>query len=326
MRGLARQLLAFEILICFLPNSLLLLVGMVLLPMQVRFRLQNSLYWEGSVLTIAMVACGIAGLCSLVSVVSALFAGRERIESPVPVLGGVVLGAAPLLCQFVLVLAEGVSWDGLWFVLIVMPLVATAHILYLSRGMFIAGFSSGSRPLVGPGSWTALGVIVCIAAIVLVLSQGSSYGELSERRAYWVLHRPAAYSYDWSCSGWLEPDRSLPRRVHVVGSELTAASYTFKRGPGDTRQYPAPIEAAWTIDDIFNALIDEKKRGARISAEFDDATGAVLRARVESDRSDADWSVEIQRFEPLDPNEARKPMPMFLETKKRNKAVRGASD
>ena len=123
MRGLARQLLAFEILICFLPISLMLLIGAVTLPMQFVFLSQNSLYWEGGVLTIVAVACGIAGLCSLISVVSALFAGREKIERPVPVLGGVVLGAAPLLLQFVLALFDPMAWNGWWFVAVVMPLL-----------------------------------------------------------------------------------------------------------------------------------------------------------------------------------------------------------
>ena len=313
MRGLARQLLAFEILICFLPISLMLLVGAVTLPMQLVFLSQNSLYWEGGVLTIVAVACGITGLCSLISVVSALFAGRDRIEKPVPVLAGVVLGAAPLLLQFVLALFEGMAWNGFLFVMVVMPLLCAAHILSLSREMFVEGFRSGKRPLIGPGSRAAAVVILCVAVFVLALRQGSSHAELAERRAYWMQHRPLAYSYDWSMAGWLKPDRSMSRRVHVVGSELAGASYIGKRGPGDTRQYPPPIETAWTIDDIFQALIDEKKRGSRISAHYDEATGAVLRARVESDEPDADWSLEILRLQPLDPSEARKPMPMFLD-------------
>lgn len=315
MRGLARQLLAFEVLICFLPCSLMLLLGTIMLPMQVSFLAQNSLYWEGGMFLIIAVACGVVGLYSLVSVVSALFAGREKIEKPVPVLGGVVIGVAPLAVQLVLGLSEsGTSW-GMWFAMVVMPLLATIHILYLSRDMFIAGFRNSSRPLVGPGSWAAVAVLVCLAAAVLVFRQGTSYAELAERRAYWMQHRPAAYGYDWSASGWLEPmSRSSPRRVRVVGSELTGASYTFTRGPGDTVQYPPPTETAWTIDEIFEALLDEKKRGSRISAHFDEVTGAVLRARVESDQPDADWGFEIREFQPLDIKDARKPMPMFRES------------
>lgn len=179
--------------------------------------------------------------------------------------------------------------------------------------MFVEGFRSGKRPLVGPGSWAVVAVILCLAVFALALRQGSSYAELAERRAHWMQHRPSAYSYDWSMAGWLKPDRSMSRRVHVVGSVLTGASYIGKRGPGDTRQYPPPIETAWTIDDIFQALIDEKERGSRISAHYDEATGAVLSARVENDEPDADWSFEILRLQPIDPSEARKPMPMFLD-------------
>lgn len=317
MRGLPRQLLILEILICFLPATLMLLLGLTMLPMQVAFLAQDSLYWEGSVLVLVAVACGLVGLASLFSVVSALFAGRERIERPVPVLGGVVIGAAPLVPQFVLGLVGGETLWGWWFALVVMPLIATAHILTLSRDLFIEGFKSGKRPLAGPRSWGAVALIAGLAVFAVVIRQGSSYAELEDRRAYWMQHRPPAYSYDWSASGWLKPmNRSLPRRVRVVGSELTGASYTFSRAPGEIHQYPAPSEGAWTIDDIFDALLDAKKRGSRINARFDDSTGAVLRARIESEASDADWGIEIQRFQPIDMKEAREPMPMFISRRK----------
>ena len=314
MQGLARQLLVLELLICFLPCTLMLLVGAVMLPMQVAFLFQDSLHWEGGVLILLAVPSGIIGLCALFFVVSSLFAGRERFENPVPVLGGVLIGAAPLLLQLVLALfqAGDVEW-GLWFALVLAPLVATVHVLTLTRHMFIAGFRSGKRPLIGPGTWTAVTFLACLAVFLLVLRQGTSHSELADRRAYWMQHRPAAYSYDISGGGWLKPmDRLSPRRIRVVGSELVGASYTFSRGPGDTTEYPPPSESAWTIDDIFDALLDEKKQGSRVTARFDESTGAVLTARIESDDPDGSWSVEVRSLQPLDAAKAREPMPMFI--------------
>lgn len=318
MQGAARQLLFLEILICFTPCSLMLFIGTIMLPMQVSFLFQEPLLWEGPVLMFLAVSCGIAGLLSLIFVVSALSAGKERIENPVAVSAGVFAGAAPLLVQAVLALhPDGdVEW-GLWFALVAMPLLATAHILSLSKGLFVEGFRSGQRPLIGTGMRIVTVMIACLAVFLLWLRQGTDYAELKHWRAHWMQHRPAAYSYDPQFAGWIKPgDLLRGRQVRVVGSEVTGASYTFTRGPGDTSEYPPPGENAWTMDDIFNALLDEKKRGSRVSARFDEATGAVLRARVESDLEDASWDIEVHNFRPIDAAAAREPAPMFISYRK----------
>lgn len=318
MRGWARWLLSLEIAVCFLPCAAMLLMGTVMLPMQVVWLFdESSLDWEGAALVLIAVPCGVIGLCTLLFVVSLLFAGRERIEKPVPVLGGVLAGTAPLLLQVLLVFTlEGeADWWTLSFT-VWLPLIATAHILYLSRHLFIEGFKHGQRPLISRGTWTTGALAICLAAFLLWLRAGIGYGALEERRAYWMQHRPAAYSYESSVSGWLKPrGLTYPKRVRVGGSEVTGASYVFGRSPGDTTQYPPPASDAWTMDAIFDALLDAKKHGARVSVRFDGATGAVLRARVDYEAPDASWGIEARNFRPLDAAAAQEPMPMFTSYK-----------
>ena len=87
MRGWGRWLLIIEILVSFLPCTLILIMGAAMLPMQVVWLFQESLHWEGSALVLISVPCGIVGLCTLLFVVSLLFAGSEKIENPISVLG-----------------------------------------------------------------------------------------------------------------------------------------------------------------------------------------------------------------------------------------------
>jgi hypothetical protein len=83
-------------------------------------------------------------------------------------------------------------------------------------------------------------------------------------------------------------------------------------GPGDTTQYPAPTEGAWTIDELFQRLLDAKRHGAQVHVRFDGYTGAVLHARVDGEAEDADWAFEVREFRALDVAVAREPVPMFI--------------
>ncbi len=151
MRGWTKRLLTVELLVCFLPSALLLLVGATMLPMQIVWLFQEPLHWQGGAWVASSVVCGTVGVCTLSFVVSRLFAARERIERPAPVLAGVLLGTAPLLFQVIFaVYAEGDPDLGVLTFLVLLPLLATAHILYLSRNMFITGFRDGERTLPSP--------------------------------------------------------------------------------------------------------------------------------------------------------------------------------
>lgn len=191
--------------------------------------------------------------------------------------------------------------------------MSSVHILFLSRNLFIASFRAARQPLIGRGMWITGAVIVSVVAGVLVLRQGASYAALEEHLAYWLQNKPAAYSYRSQPAGWIKPNSaSYPKQIRVIGSAVTGASYTFVRGPGDITQYPAPTEGAWTIDELFQRLLDAKKHGARVHVRIDDSTGAVLRARVDSVARDSNWSFEVHDFRALDEAAAREPAPTFV--------------
>lgn len=301
MRSSTRRWLIIELLVCFLPCTLMLLLGATILPLQVASMPWASLNWEGPVLVFFSVVCGTIGLVTLLFVVSLLFNGREKIERPVPVLGGVLAGAAPLLLQAVLGLSEGA--ELLTFTATVwLPLLATAHILFLSRNLFIAGFRHGKRPLVSVGTWLTVTLVGSLAALLIVLRQGIDSTALEERRAYWMRHKPATYTYHSNVTGWFKPiGAAYPKQVWVAGSEVTAAKHTFEPFLLSSTTKPAPPEdGALTIDQIFDAMLDEKKRGARVHARFDPSTGAVLHVRVDHVAENADWDFEVREFRALD--------------------------
>jgi hypothetical protein len=69
MRGWIRSLLLVEIFVCFLPCTLLLLMGATMLPMQVIWLFEEPLNWEGVAMMLFSVAGGIVGLVALVFVI-----------------------------------------------------------------------------------------------------------------------------------------------------------------------------------------------------------------------------------------------------------------
>lgn len=145
MRNPARSLLILEILICFLPCSLVLLVGVIMFPKELLLLLflQRPLDFEGPLRLVLSVLCGLIGLWALYRVVSALLNGKQSIEHPARTMGCVVLGSLPLTLEFAATLSYEGEYGHRWpefIAMICLPLLATAHILYLSRRLFIAGF------------------------------------------------------------------------------------------------------------------------------------------------------------------------------------------
>ena len=143
MRDPARSLFILEILICFLPLSLLLLVGVVMFPGELMRLFQRPPEWNGSFGFVVSVMCGLIGLWTLYRVVSALLDGKQTIERPERALCGVALGALPLIIQLVSTLSfegEGRTRWGEFIALVCLPLLATTHVLYLGRHLFIASF------------------------------------------------------------------------------------------------------------------------------------------------------------------------------------------
>lgn len=143
MRNSARSLLILEVLICFLPSSLVLLAGVFMFPKELLLLLQRPLSLEGPLRLVLSVPCGLIGLWTLYRVVSALLEGKPSIEHPARTLGGVALGSLPLALQFSATVSYEGEYGTRWpefIAMICLPLFATVHILYLSRRLFIAGF------------------------------------------------------------------------------------------------------------------------------------------------------------------------------------------
>jgi hypothetical protein len=300
MRGSAREWLIAEIVVCFGPCALMLFMGMIFLPSSVAAMFREPLDWEGSVSLILLVVCGVVGLGTLVFVISQLFDGQEKFERPALVLGGVLAGAAPLLWQVVLAL-DGIPGPVIFTATVALPLLATVHILFLSRHLFVAGFRSGQPPMFGMGVWLSVALLGALGAFLIDLRGGLGSEALQERRAYWMMHKPAAYTYRSQVSGWLKPTAArYPKQIWVAGSEVTAANYSLSPGEVSRSRLPPPNEGALTIDQIFDAMLDAKKQGARVQARFDRSTGAVLHVRVDHVAEDADWGFEVREFRALD--------------------------
>lgn len=300
MRGSAREWLIAEIVVCFGPCALVLFMGLIFLPSNVGAMFREPLDWEESVSSILFVLCGVVGLGTLVFVISQLLDGREKFERPVLVLGGVLAGAAPLLWQVALAL-NGVPGPVIFAATVVLPLFATVHILFLSRHLFVAGFRSGQRPLFGMGVWLSVALLGSLGVFLIDLRRGLGSEALQERRAYWMEHEPAAYTYRSQVSGWLNPTAArYPKQIWVAGSEVTAASHSLSPAEVSRFRLPPPNEGALTIDQIFDAMLDAKKQGARVQARFDRSTGAVLHVRVDYVAEDADdWGFEVREFRAL---------------------------
>jgi hypothetical protein len=142
MRNPARSLLILEIVICFLPCSAVLLAGVIMFPKELLL-FQRPLGFDGPLRLVLSVPCGLIGLWTLYRVVSALLDGKQSIEHPARTLGCVVLGSLPLTLEFAATLSYEGEYGTRWpefIAMICLPLFATAHILYLSRHLFIAGF------------------------------------------------------------------------------------------------------------------------------------------------------------------------------------------
>jgi hypothetical protein len=132
MRVSYRVLLVIEVLVCFAPITLLWLTGAVLSSFVLLPYLADSPvgpgFWEGPVLLLGFVVCGLFGLVTLLYVLGKLFGKRRPIARPALVLTGAALGVLPIL-PFAFIPE---AWERIW---VLMPIASTAHILYLSRRM-----------------------------------------------------------------------------------------------------------------------------------------------------------------------------------------------
>jgi hypothetical protein len=128
VRPSLRVLLAVEVLVCFGPMTVMLLLGALLIPIQIAALLHEPLLWDGPVQVIGSVLCGCIGLVSLIVLLRTLFGDSRPIRRPALVLVGAAIGAIPLLDVVT-------SPIVVWRVVGAMPLLSAAHIIFMSRRM-----------------------------------------------------------------------------------------------------------------------------------------------------------------------------------------------
>jgi hypothetical protein len=285
-----KRALVAEAVICFGPVALLLLIGVSLVPLQIWALRAEPLLSEGPVQVILLVIAGFTGLGALFLVLRKLL-GDGTIKRPIPMLAAVLLGAAPLLP-----IAMGDS--TLMRVVALLPLVATVHILFLSRHLFWPLVKPSATPWRSSGIWMVVPMLLVGLGLVVQPHNNLSRDDLDERRAAWLEARPPAYSYHLQFEGWQADDLLYPRRIDVRGNQVIAATFEFTRGPDDTYPYPPPAASALTMDNVFDELIKAQAQGAKVRARFNERWGYVERARVESAKPDSGWGVAVKGFEP----------------------------
>jgi hypothetical protein len=128
MRASLKALLVLEVVVCFGPMTLMLMIGTLLVPIQIAALFYEPLLWEGPVQVIGMVLSGAVGLTTLLYLLDKLFDASEDeiIDRPLLVLAGAIVGALPLL--------DAITSPHLgWRILGAMPIVAGIHLILLSR-------------------------------------------------------------------------------------------------------------------------------------------------------------------------------------------------
>jgi hypothetical protein len=124
-----KVLLFVEAVVCFGPAALFLPIGVMMVPLQIFVLFRTSEPWEGPLWLIGMVTGGLAGMIALCFVLAKLW-DNSRIERPRLVLLGTAMGVAALVSY-----AGGVPDSPVGAVVLGLPLLATAHILFLARDL-----------------------------------------------------------------------------------------------------------------------------------------------------------------------------------------------
>jgi hypothetical protein len=139
--------------------------------------------------------------------------------------------------------------------------------------------------------------LVPVMALLLALAAcDQSIDELEEQRNIWLASAPSDYAYTIQVAGWRSPvDVLHPKRV-TVHVASTSAAYVWDSPEHDVGE---PAGTYWSIDRVFDELIEAKRRNAYVRARFDEQRGFVERAFVDYDTDSSGWDVEIREFEDL---------------------------
>jgi hypothetical protein len=284
MARLSRVLLTVEVIVCFAPMLLLLVVGALLIPMQIVGIGYEPLIWRGPATLIGSVVCGVIGLWALLLVLSNLFLGRNSINRPGFICTGIAVGALPIVP--IALFGDSSPWRFVG----ALPLAATAHILFLGRRMIFPSWRDGVR------SVAVATTVALLLLLPLALNPFGTRGNtLRDQKTLWENAAPSRYEFTVQLSGWLEPEALHSKRVVVENGDVISASYLWNfsdHSAGD----PAPVEDLWTIDRAFDELLAAKERGWSVSTRFDERWGFVERAFVDTDEAASGWDLEIRDF------------------------------
>lgn len=294
MSEMAKYLLLAEILLCFGPLTLFLLIAPLLLPVQFYVLATEPLHWEGPFLVMGSIVGGIAGITALLLVVSKLLT-QKRIDRPLPVLAAVTLGVTAVVGMGVGEGTPALIFQGL-------PLAATAHILYLSRRLFVPLVRAEVKHNVWCWIWLTIPAGLALSASIVAAHVNQSRQELLDGQARWNRVRPLNYSFESNFAGIpLAATVGLPRKIDVQGDSVVSAVYTFVPTPGIRSSDPPPELHAWTMNRIFEELLKAQQSGARVRAQYDEHSGFVMGAEVNFPDLDASWSLTARNFQPRMP-------------------------
>lgn len=279
--------LLIEVLICFGPMAIFLMLGITLVPIQFDALHRQPLLWEGPASVIGSVFCGMVGLVTLIYFLGLLFTSGSRPSRPTLVCLGVALGLLP-------VITFTISSDMIGLrILSLLPIAASLHILYLSRHRLF----SSRRQMIRSIAFGA-----AIAAVLPILFTFDWYGvsqeDLELYETSWSKLEPQAYEYSIQVSRWVSADNLRMKRVVIKNGEIISAINLLNVGDKKARD-PAPTGSAWSIGEVFAELLAAKRDGMQVRLIVDDQWGFVQRAFVEPETQGSVWEVEVRDFRAL---------------------------
>ena len=133
-----RGFLIIELLVCFSPACLILLLGIIMSPMQIYFMFTLSMpvgAYLGTLAVVLSTIFGLFGLVGLYNVVVKLYSPNAKVINRKYALAFTLIALLPLLPIAV------VGDTFYWRLMAIAPIVATFHIMYLARG-YLFGLNS----------------------------------------------------------------------------------------------------------------------------------------------------------------------------------------
>ena len=137
MKTSFKLLLLVEAIVCFGPAAIFLPIGVMMVPMQIAELIAHPQHWRDQLWFFGLVICGVVGIGALCFVLAKLW-DNSRIERPLLVLVATALGLVGLVSY-----AGGIPDSAGLALVLALPMLSTAHILFLARHLFICPDAQG---------------------------------------------------------------------------------------------------------------------------------------------------------------------------------------